>query len=88
MQDNSKPSNDQHETQSDQGIFAERFDVLMNGFGQACEQNEVAISIAIAIHPKEEQPMVFIRGHHYDAAKLIAFVLRKLKIDLLQELDI
>lgn len=69
-----------------QAIFDERFAALTDGFGQACEQNNVGLAIAIAIHPDEAQPMVFIKGHPYDVAALTARVLKALRDDLCSEL--
>ena len=69
-------------------MFAERFESLTNGFGEACEKHSVPIAIAIAIHPQEELPIIFIRGHQYDVASLLASVLRSMRRDLMSELDI
>jgi hypothetical protein len=71
-----------------QTMFEQRFNALMNGFGEACESNKIDISIAIAIHPQEEKPLVFIRGDEYDVARLMAVVLRQLKHQVLRELDV
>lgn len=70
-----------------QRIFEERFATLMNGFGQACEENDVNIAVAIAIHPDEDEPIVFMRGGEYDAARLLAYVLRRMKQQIATELD-
>ena len=69
-----------------QGIFDERFQSLTNGFGEACEANNVNLAFAIAIHPDEDNPIVFWRGHKYDVATLLAYILgnfkREFKIEL------
>lgn len=59
-----------------QAIFANRFAKLTDGFGQACEQEGVETAIAIAIHPGEKHPIVFIKGHQYDVGVLTARVLK------------
>lgn len=71
-----------------QRIFDERFQALTNGFGEACEQQNITTAFAIAIHPEEEHPLIFARGHRYDVAALIAGFLRQLKAQLDEELDI
>lgn len=69
-----------------QRIFAERFNALMNGFGEDCEANKVELAIAIAMHPEENEPLVFIRGDEYNAARILAFVLKRLKANIMDEL--
>jgi len=91
MNDKLTSPDDNDEKRSDeeeQGIFDERFNVLMNGFGKACEDNNVKVAIAIAIHPLEKEPMVFARGHDYDIAVLLSDLLRNLKHSLIARLDI
>ncbi len=70
-----------------QDIFDARFALITDGFGKACEQEGIEIAIAIAIHPKEKHPIVFIRGHQYDVATLTASVLRQITKDLLAPLN-
>jgi hypothetical protein len=71
-----------------QDIFAETFENLMNGFGEACEKEGVEIAIAIAKHPDYEEPMVFYRAPHIvDAAKLMAEILRQIKGQIFTDLD-
>lgn len=68
-------------------IFAERFSATMDGFGEACEKQGVTTAIAIAMHPEEDMPLVFVRGHEYDVAVLLARMLRSMKEKLGSELD-
>jgi hypothetical protein len=70
-----------------QGIFDTRLTAVMTAFGDACDQHGIATAIAIAIHPDDEQPMLLIRGHQFDATALAARVLRKLQTALIQELN-
>lgn len=70
-----------------QAIFDERFNELTNGFGEACEKHGIKTAIAIAIHPQEEQPIVFVRGHHYDVGVVLAAILRNIKEELISGLD-
>ncbi len=70
-----------------QAIFEERFSKLMNGFGESCESNNVEIAIAIAKHPNENEPLVFVRGGEYDCARLMAYVLKSMKQQIMAELD-
>ncbi len=70
-----------------QTIFDQRFAALTDGFGAACEQAGVNTAVAIALHPDEQHPIVFIRGHEYDVAALLATILRRLKVDLYTRLS-
>lgn len=71
-----------------QDIFEETFERLMNGFGEACEKENVSIAVAVARHPSFEEPMVFYRAPHIvDAASLMAEILRQVKGQLFTDLD-
>jgi hypothetical protein len=70
-----------------QDSFDARFAKLTNGFGQACEQEGVEIAIAIAIHPEEKHPIIFMRGHQYDVGVLLADVLRQFSRRLIGPLN-
>lgn len=67
--------------------FDARFAALTDGFGQACEQEGVEIAVAIAIHPKEKHPIVFVRGHQYDVTVLLTTVQRHFTRDLMAPLN-
>ncbi len=84
-----EPENGAGENASDsrQDSFDARFAKLTDGFGQACEQEGVETAIAIALHPKEQHPIVFIRGHQYDAGVLLANLLRQLTRQLIGPLN-
>jgi hypothetical protein len=70
-----------------QEIFDEHFNALMNGFGKDCEENDVNVAVAIADHPEEEQPVVFVRGDLLSAAHLLATVLRNMKSQIMELID-
>ncbi len=70
-----------------QDSFDARFERLTDGFGQACEQDGVETAIAIAIHPEEKRPIVFMRGHQYDVAVLLADILREFSRRLIGPLN-
>jgi hypothetical protein len=70
-----------------QGIFDEQFQLLMNGFGQACEDQQIEVALAVAKHPKLNEPIVFYRGHIIDAATLAAGVLRQIKQQIFEQLN-
>jgi hypothetical protein len=70
-----------------QGIFDDVFQALMGGFGQACEDQEVEIALAVAKHPNIKEPIVFYRGHIVDAASLAADVLRQIKQQIYEQLN-
>jgi|SoiMethySBSTD1v2_1073268.scaffolds.fasta_scaffold5772900_1 hypothetical protein len=72
----------------EQGMFAEHFNIVMDDFGKACEQNKIDTSIAIAIHPEHDHPMVFCKGHKYDVTVLLTKVLKQLRADIEADLDI
>lgn len=84
--DNSE-DNDDSSSEENQAIFDQRFNDLTNDFGRACEKNGVETAIAIAIHPEEQHPIIFVRGHKYDIATLLATILRNLKSEIISELD-
>lgn len=96
IQDNNNPRTTLGDTEnvvgeslpdSRQISFDARFTILTDGFGQACEQEGVQTAIAIAIHPDEKHPIVFVRGHQYDASVILAEVLRHFTRDLLGPLN-
>jgi len=70
-----------------QSIFDDVFQLLMGGFGQACEDQEIEIALAVAKHPKIKEPIVFYRGHIVDAASLTADVLRQIKQQIYEQLN-
>ena len=73
---------------SNQEIFEQTFNDLMNGFGQQCEQHDIQRAIAIAKHSDFEEPLVFYRAPHIvEAAALMAQVLRQVKNELYSDLD-
>jgi hypothetical protein len=80
--------NEGGENQSDprRDIFDERFHAIMDPFGQACEQHQMDVAIAIAMHADDTQPIVFVRGHEFDAASLMGKVLRRIQDHLMREL--
>lgn len=63
--------------------FDARFAALTDGFGEACEREGVTTAIAIAIHPEEKNPIIFIRGHQYDVSVVLTDVQRYLVRKLL-----
>ncbi len=67
--------------------FEQLFDELTNGFGEACERQSVSTALAIAIHPNEKHPIIFMRGHKYDVAIILAKVLKSLKAEMQEELN-
>lgn len=75
------------EGKADPTIFDKRFDAVMDPFGNSCTSNNITTAVAIVIHPEETRPMVFVRGHEYDAAALLAKVLRALKTNLFNNLE-
>ena len=87
------PNDLQNDTNDDmiddsQKIFEQTFSKLMDGFGAACEAEGVKIAVAIAQHPKIEQPLVFyIAPHIVDAGALMATILREIKTDVNTSLD-
>jgi hypothetical protein len=73
---------------SRQDIFEETWNTLMHPFGEACEDHNVEISIAIAKHPDHDEPFVFYRAPHIvDAATLMASVLKGIKSQIFEDLD-
>jgi hypothetical protein len=66
----------------EQVIFEQRWNSLTNDFGKACDEHGVELAFAIAIHPREKMPIIFVKGHQYDVAVLISDILHNLKSDL------
>lgn len=87
VQDDTNPTQEQLSRVEAQRIFEERFNALMNGFGEACEKNNVELSIAIAVHPGEKEPLVFLRGDSYNGARVLAYVLKRMKADIMSDLN-
>lgn len=67
-------------------IFDERFMVLMNGFGETCNTNNVELALAIAVDPVLRQPLIFMKGNTYKLAKLTKETLEHLRALIVQEL--
>jgi len=81
MADESSPRDD------NQTIFDELSTKLSDRFGEACQQCGIETAIAIAASPQGDRPIIFIRGHEYDAAVLGNQVLKQMIRDLLVGLD-
>jgi len=94
---------DQQTELSGQDIFDVKFQKLMGIFGEACEKEGIELAVAIAMFPplnKEEtdklvqnghsplHPMVFYRGHLADVAALQANVLRGMKAEIINSMNI
>ena len=90
-----KPVSDVSESVTDQSgptsqvIFDERRSLFMDNLLNTCKNEQVGLAIAIVCDPKiQEGPLVVIEGHKYEAASLLAFLLRKLKADINRDLDV
>jgi len=68
-------------------IFDERFQAVMNGFSEACQREGITVAVAIAIHPDEARPLVYIRGHMYDATAIAARIVKDMKNELISDLE-
>lgn len=68
-------------------IFDAQFAKTMDAFGEACKEQGVSTAVAIAIHPDHNMPMIFVKGHEYDIAVLLARVLRNMKGKMFSDLD-
>ncbi len=64
-------------------IFDERFVILMGGFGETCETNNVKLAIAVAVDPLTNVPVVFLRGDTYQLARLTKSTLDKLRTEIM-----
>ncbi len=89
-EDGQQPTN--NTTQPDQsedrqGIFDKRFAAIMDIFGEACQQQGITTAIAIAVHPTDNEPMIFLIGHEFDVAALTGKVLRNLNHQLMSVLS-
>jgi hypothetical protein len=81
-------ANDCEAAEDPQSIFDQRFQIFMDQFGEICEKEDVPISIAIVVDPQiQDQPLVFTRGGTYEAATVMAHVLRNMKQMISNELD-
>jgi hypothetical protein len=71
-----------------QGIFDERFSLFTDAFGNTCEQEKVRTAILIIDDPKlPRKPIVFMRGNEYDAAQLLAALLRQLRHEIIDKIS-
>ena len=86
--DNNEQNNEISSEQDHQVIFEQTFNDLMNKFGEQCQQHNIECAIAIAQHPNYDEPMVFYRAPHiFDAASLMAKILRQIKTELYDDLN-
>lgn len=70
-----------------QGIFAERFDLFTDALGATCEQENVKTAIVIIDDPKlPGKPIALVRGEQYDAARLMTWLLRRLRSSIISEI--
>ena len=65
-----------------QVIFEKLWKSLTNDVGKACDEHGEKLAFAIAIHPEEEMPIIFVKGHQYDVAILLSDILHDFKSDL------
>jgi len=83
-----KPSSEKPDSSDAHAIFDERFRILTDPFGNICEREGIINAIAIMRDPKlPRQPIVFLRGSKYEAAKMIAALLRQLQQQILTEIS-
>lgn len=78
---------DEVHAEQHQQMFEQHWSTLMSGFGEACEGESVDTAIAIAQHPKHNQPLVYIRGNDLEVAKALAKVLKEIKRMIHEELN-
>lgn len=67
-----------------QGIFDDQLNELMNEFVRACEAKGIHLALVLAMPPTtmKQKPIVFMRGHFYDVAAIMAEVLREIKSEI------
>ncbi len=83
-----KASSEKPDSSDAHAIFDERFRTLTDPFGSTCEREGIIDAIAIIRDPKlPRQPIVFLRGSKYEAAKMIASLLRQLQQQILTEIS-
>jgi len=87
MKDDSITSDDIQQN-ADETIFESQFHALTDGFGQACEENKVDIAFAFAMHPDNDKPIIFAKGHRYDVAVWLNKILNSIKSQIADELDL
>lgn len=86
--DSNDEANEEASTKEIQATFEETFHSLTDEFGEKCQKERIDLAIVIAIHPQHEQPIILLRGHQYDVTALLAAVLKRLKQELLEDLNI
>lgn len=83
---------DQSETQSDsnksQHNFDERVTSLVDNFGEQCEKLGINEVVLIAHVPNVNIPLVFMRGNVLQNAVMLASVLKPLKHDINEMLNV
>ena len=80
--------NSEQAEQDRQAIFDEKFQKVMDKFGEACMDEGITCAIAVAKHPEFDEPMVFyVAPHIVDAASLMAKVLRQIKTQVMNDLN-
>lgn len=86
--DSLKASPEKPDSPDAHAIFDERFRTLTDPFGSTCEHEGIVNAIAIISDPKlPRQPIVFLRGSKYEAAKMVAALLRQLQQQILAEIS-
>lgn len=74
----------QEPDQGNLSIFAERFALFTDQFGQTCEAEHVQVALAVVLDPlTPDRPVVFYRGRAYDVALMTKRVLEVLRDEVL-----
>lgn len=62
-------------------------DALCDAWGKLMDDHDIKTGIVIMIHPKQDAPVVFFRGHFYDNAKIMSQVLERFKMQMASEIN-
>lgn len=77
-----EPQNTKSETEN-------RSELYFKGLDNKCDEEGAELAIAIVVDPKTPmQPLIYVRGEPYDAARLICAVARHLKGQLVNSEDL
>jgi len=73
--------------EANQDNFEKTQHPILETFMEGCKEHELRIGICIIVDPKTNRPEVIVKGHSYDAAALLAGLLRDMKSELIANLE-
>jgi len=80
--------NDNPQTADPEAIFDERLRLFTEHFQDICKKENVPVAILAVVDPKIQMgPICFTLGDDYESAQLTAFLLRRLKQQVMKTME-